>query len=369
VNRVLSRYLLVEMLRGFAAVLACLVGIYLASRSADYLADAAAGRLQHDVVLRLVALKLLTALQTLVPVCLYLGVFLTLSRLQRDNELAAMQAAGTGRGFLLGTVGRLALCIGIPLSLGALTIAPWAERRVNEIRTQAQQDSDITGIAAGRFRELSGGDRVIYVEQLSEDGRSMKDVFLHSQEPEGHSVLRARGAELVTDPATRTRWVEFNAGTRHESRNDGTQHAVTRFERYRVRMDRSAEDTGSAPTKATPTIDLLDDPRPLAQAELQWRIAPAFVTLSLCLFAVLMTGSARGGRRDLGLLIALMGYFVYSNLLGVARSLLKRGEISPWLGLWVVHALALAIILLIIASPRLMRAFRRARPPRGMRPA
>ena len=359
----LNRYLLIEMLRGFAAVLVCLIGIYITSRAADYLADAAAGKLQHDVVLSLVGLKLLTAMETLVPVCLYLGILLCLVRLQRDNELAAMHAAGLGQGWLVLRTTRLAMVTGALLTVSALVVSPWAERRVSDIRSQAEQESDITGIAPGRFRELSGGDRVIYVEQLSDDGTEMRDVFLHTDNRNSVSVLRARQARLALEAGTRSRWVEFLEGNQHELANDGENHAVTRFRNYRLRLDDGQSDAAPGSTKATPSWELLARSDPIAQAELQWRLAPFFVTPILCLFAVVILGGARNNRRDYSLVIALLGYFFYSNLIGVARSLLKRDQLSPWLGLWSVHVLMILLIALYWLWPRLpalsLKAMRR----------
>jgi lipopolysaccharide export system permease protein len=45
-------------------------------------------------------------------------------------------------------------------------------------------------------------------------------------------------------------------------------------------------------------------------------------------------------------------YFLYSNVLGYANALLKKGKLAPELGLWWVHALfaALAIILFVLRS-------------------
>jgi lipopolysaccharide export system permease protein len=51
----------------------------------------------------------------------------------------------------------------------AFLLAPWAEVSLQKLKTQARQDADITGIAAGQFKEFSKGDRIVYVESLSGD--------------------------------------------------------------------------------------------------------------------------------------------------------------------------------------------------------
>jgi lipopolysaccharide export system permease protein len=363
----LRRYLLTEMLRGFAAVFVCLVGVYLASRAAHYIGDAAAGRLQQDVLLELVWLQLVIALPTLTPACLYLGIFITLARLQRDQELIAMQAAGSGLRFLLGSSVRLGFVTGVALTVVAVAITPWAERRSQDIRAQAADATDVSTLIPGRFRELSGTDSVLYFRSAAREGGVLADVFLYTAEGDRFDVLRAREAEFITDAATRQRWVEFRDGTREEGTANDLAHETTRFARYRVRMDTGAREGGGDPTRTRSrgSLDLLHDGSPTAAAELQWRLAPLFVALNLSLLAVVVVGggSSRGRRRDLPVLIALLAYFLYNNVLGIARTMVRREQIPEWLGLWSVHLATLAVVLLVCAWPMLRhRLRRRARP-------
>jgi len=363
----LRRYLLTEMLRGFGAVFVCLVGVYLASRAAHYIGDAAAGRLPQDVVLELVWLQLVIALPTLTPACLYLGIFITLARLQRDNELIAMQAAGSGLRFLLGSSVQLGLVIGLGLFLVAVFITPWAERRSQDIRAQATEAADVSTLIPGRFRELPGTDRVLYFRTATRGGEVLSDVFLHSAEGERFDILRAREAEFIVDPQTHQRWVEFRDGTREEGTSGDLGHESTRFARYRVRLDSIAREGGGDPTrtKSRASLDLLREDSPTAAAELQWRVAPFFVALNLSLLAVLVVGGGggRGKRRDLPLLIALLAYFLYNNVLGIARTMVRREDLPEWIGLWSVHLLIFAVMVLVYAWPALRHRLRRVRMP------
>jgi lipopolysaccharide export system permease protein len=370
----LRRYLISEMLRGFGAVFLCLVAIYLASRAADYIGDAAAGRLQHDVVLKLVGLQLIVALPTLTPACLYLGIFITLARLQRDNELIAMQAAGSGRYFLMGSAARLGVAVGLPLVVVALAVTPWAERRTQDIRAQAAEASDVSTLVPGRFRELAGGDRVLYFETARREGEVLADVFLHRGEGVVFEVLRAEEAEFIVDPDTGLRWVEFRKGTREQGNLNDLGHETTRFASYRVRLDTITRSASGDPmrTKSRETFDLLGEGSPTANAEVQWRMAPVFVAVNLSLLAVLIVGggSSRGRRRDLPLLIALLAYFLYNNLLGIARTMVRREQMPEWTGLWSVHAATILLIALLYFWPALRHRLRRARLPlrlRGLR--
>jgi lipopolysaccharide export system permease protein len=88
-------------------------------------------------------------------------------------------------------------------------------------------------------------------------------------------------------------------------------------------------------------------------AELQWRLAMPITAVLLALIAVNLVhvGPQRG--RYTGLLSVVIVYFSYSNLLALGRTLIKRGEIPSGLGMWSVHALALAFLIALALWQRM----------------
>ena len=69
------------------------------------------------------------------------------------------------------------------------------------------------------------------------------------------------------------------------------------------------------------------------------------------------TSSPAAIGRYSGLLIAVLAYFTYSNVMGIARTLVKKGDVPPLFGMWWVHLLMLAIVAVMFAWP----AWRRKR--------
>ena len=47
----------------------------------------------------------------------------------------------------------------------------------------------------------------------------------------------------------------------------------------------------------------------------------------------------RGGR----VLLGILTYTIYANVLYMCRSWVAKGDLSPWLGMWWVHLLALIV--------------------------
>jgi lipopolysaccharide export system permease protein len=60
--------------------------------------------------------------------------------------------------------------------------------------------------------------------------------------------------------------------------------------------------------------------------------------LLLTLFALVFAYTQPRRGRYVSLFVAIVAYFLYSNLLGVGDAMLKRGRVPEDLGLWWVHA-------------------------------
>ena len=84
---VVDRYLLREFSLTLLAVIGLLWLIYIATRFARYLAQAAVGNLPSEVIFTLLGYSSLGALSLLLPIGAFLAVMLALGRMNTDNEL------------------------------------------------------------------------------------------------------------------------------------------------------------------------------------------------------------------------------------------------------------------------------------------
>ena len=98
---ILERYIHREILSKLGWIMAFLVLILTSDRFVDYLSDAAAGNLPNDLILRILLMKMLTMLPQLLPIALFLGVIIALSRLSMDRELMIVSGAGVRERFKL----------------------------------------------------------------------------------------------------------------------------------------------------------------------------------------------------------------------------------------------------------------------------
>ena len=91
---ILDRYILRAILQPTLIICTILVCIFASFMAARYWEDAANGLLSVGAVFTLIFLRVLIALEVLLPTTLYLSVVLALSNLHGKGEMLAMSASG-----------------------------------------------------------------------------------------------------------------------------------------------------------------------------------------------------------------------------------------------------------------------------------
>jgi len=330
--------------------------IYSSDKFVDYLTEAAAGKISGSLVFQLLWLKLISALPILLPVSIFLAVILTYSRLVSDNEMAILSASGMSKPEQLKIVSYLIVPVCVFVAGISFLVAPWAEVRLEELKTQARQEADITGIAAGQFKEFSKGDRVVYVESLSDDKTTMENIFLQIRQHGKLGVLTSDRAIFELDEESGNRYIKFEDGRRYVGQPGGLDYRITEYKTYAILVEANEAVLKAANrVEAIPTSILLFSDVASHKAELQWRASSILSCILLSLLAVLLSQLPIGEKRYVLIFISMLIYFIYSNLLGVSRSLLKHDEIPSIIGLWWVHALLITAMLVLYYLPQIKR--------------
>ncbi len=349
-DRYVARELATHALAGFVVVLA----IFLVTRLSTLLSDAAIGGLPGRVVVRLLTLRTVMALPSLLPAVLYVGVLLAINRLSRDREILAMTTAGVTPGRLERAVLGFALCAAVGIAVLSFVGRPWAAARFDQVRDQAIADSGLDDVTPGVFYELhSPSHEVVFAESRSVVDRSLlENVFVQRRSEEGITVFSARYAVEAQDAVSGSHVLILKEGVQYDLQPEGEKHTVTEFERLTMRRPVAPveEDLRQRSLSARALVAARN---PAALAELQWRIAMPVSAVLLCLLAVpLGRSDPRGGRAARVFLAAIL-YVTYRALLGTAKSWVADGLVPPAAGLWPVHG---ACLLTALGLGRAQRA-------------
>lgn len=360
---ILPRYFLREALKLSFAIIAGLFVVYISTRFATYLGEAAEGKLAPEHITRMVLLKMLVSMKDLLPLALYLGTFGAITRIQQNSEWTAMRAAGLTHQQLLKPVLLLAAVAATLVAIITLFAGPRVELNLQELEERSQNEATIAGVKAGRFRSFGDDKRIFYAESISPDERYLQKPFVRTGGAGEDDVMRAARARIETEQVSRDRFAVFEDGTSYAGRPGAADFVVTEFTRYAVRIEDQEQRDISGYVGFLFTTDLFGRKKPAYGIEFQWRLALPICTLLAPPLALLIGLSNRQGAWHLGLITAIAAYFAYTNVLGVGRAMLRKGAWPPLLGLWPVHlAFIVVLLLLFLWHRRLLR--RRRRTPR-----
>lgn len=346
---VIDRYLLRETLQTWAAVIAVLLLIVVTNTLVYMLGHVLEGRISGAALLPLFVTNMFSQiLLSMIPVSLYLALLLVFGRLYAESEMAALNACGIGLRQLYRPVVMVAL-IGAVLS-GALSIwiAPWAKQVEHDIELRLAAESELAGVAAGRFNRAAGDRVTLFAERRSGDG-SLVGVFVEARDgDEPPVVIRAERAYERADVNTGHRFLELLDGVRYSGRPGSAEFQVIEFERHGLRMPDVEIRQGRLGVEARSTRELMRSDRLGDIAQLQWRLSFPLGCIVLALMALPLARTTPRSGRFSRIWLALLVYVVYANLMLIARDAIGDGTVPPAVGMWWAHAVSLAAIAALI---------------------
>lgn len=360
---IISRYIVREIVVALLAVTGVLYVIYVSNRFIRLLADTEGVTLPADAVVQLLALKSLSNLVTLLPLALFFAVLIALGRMYKDNEIVALAACGVSSARVLRTVLWCAFAFAGVVAGISLYAGPWAEEKAYQLQDELKTTADTRGLTAGRFREIRDGKLVFYIEALSDGGRVMKNVFVETKSAQGiPNVLAAEQAYFQVNEESGDRYLVLENGHRYEGQPGDAQFKIIKFRRHGVLVEERALVSTARKTVAHPTPVLLARHDAADIAELQWRVSMPLATILLAALAVPLSRTTPRQGRYGKLIVAVVGYVAYMNLLVASRSWIEHGKVSPLIGVWWVHAL---LLLLVIGTMMRQLGVRWRRPALG----
>jgi lipopolysaccharide export system permease protein len=345
--RIIDRYLLRELTRSFVAVNAVLLLVTFGGVLTDVLSKIARGKLPAGLLLAQVGLRSLDALAIILPLGLFLTVLLAYGRLYRDSEVAVLAASGMRLREMLKPVLWLALPLLVALAGITFVASPRALALADKLVQDANRSLLVAGLEAGRFVDLPGGLGVIYIGRMSADGRTFERLFVQSENDGRLDIVTAAQGELYNDRGGRERYLRLQDGFRVEGTLDAPDFRAMRFGRNDIRLpEPEAEGPKRAETRHHTAV-LLASHKRADRAELHWRLAVPLSAVVLALLAFPLARSAPREPRFGKLIIAVLAYVVYVNLLALGRGWLADGSLPMTMGLWWVHGLGLATFALL----------------------
>ena len=150
---ILNRALTRETVQTCGAVALVLLSIFLVIRLVSVLRQAAEGVIPLDSVAQLLFLRLMTNVDIILPLVLYVSALMVLGRWSRDNEMAVINACGISPGQFIKPLMGLALIVSLMVAAFSLYLSPMSVRTIEAIQQEYESNAEITGLTPGVFTE------------------------------------------------------------------------------------------------------------------------------------------------------------------------------------------------------------------------
>ena len=293
-----------------------------------------------------------------VPVILVLSIFLaviiTISQLYKNSEAIVMNSIGLGDKAFLSVIKPLAIILFLFVLFLTAYAVPWAKQQKSAAEEETKNASEFSFITEGKFESFKNGDIVFYAsESTSIDVggvQNMEEIFIYASENGNPVIVLASDAKKYIDPKSKSIYLRLRDGVRYQGLPSSENINILNFDSYDLEIV-SGEVQKSIATfteiEEKTTLDLLKQGGLLAIAELQWRLSLPLSILILVVFAVYLGKTSPRGGKGINILIGIFVFMLYNNGLLVAKSSIENGLLSPIIGMWGIHLIAILFLILL----------------------
>ncbi|HLQ24536.1 MAG TPA: LPS export ABC transporter permease LptF [Acidiferrobacterales bacterium] len=312
------------------------VVLYVVISLVNLLAKAATGQLPVHIIFVLLGLQTVKNLSLILPLVIFIAILMTLGRWYRDSEMTVLAACGISLLHFLRPTWVVALWAAGMVALVSFYFAPLASSLTDKVKSENTGPYEF-GVAAGEFNRSRRGGSVFYVERVNKDA-TLENIFVSNEQLGKRGVLVAKSGYEFTNQKTGDRFLVLRDGTRYEGTPGHADYKILHYETYAVRIEPQIPVNPVAGLSELPTRQLFASDDRLLRAEWQWRLAKPISLFILATLALVFAYTDVHRGRFANLFTAILIYFIYANLLGVAQALIMQERIPVGLGLWWVHA-------------------------------
>jgi lipopolysaccharide export system permease protein len=352
-GRLAIKYMIFELLPVFVAGLAVFIFVLIMVQSfklSEYIIVHGA---QADLVFKLLGYMLIGSLPTLFPITLLFSVLFVYGRMSGDSEIVAFKALGLRPVHLL----LPAIIVGIVMTLLSLQVAfrlaPWGQRRLDELINVLSQTRPGAAIREGVFSQ-GFFDLVVYANKVESSTGKLHKIFIFDERDADAPVTIIAKEGLIENSNSingSKAYLKLMNGNMHKTSNefytkiDFESYKINLFNPHVIRAGSATPDQLNLQELRTAIHDPTTKPEDVINLELdlnrRWGLSVAclvFAVLGVSLGAVTNRRTARSG----SLVICISTIVIYWTLKVACESLARNAIVSPFVAALLVNLIFLA---------------------------
>lgn len=214
--RILSRYIIKEVLIFFGISLLTFTGLLLTLRMLKLTSLIVNRGVAFGQIATVFVAIIPTFLEIALPMATLLGVMLAFARLCGDSEIVVMKASGIGLARFLKPLGAFAITVGLIGLFVSSVLRPWGFDTLSNALFDIARSKSTSGLSEGVFNKL--GNITLYAEKIDYASGDLAQVIVDDKRDSSQrKVVLAKRGKIVADAGSQTISLLLADGVAHES--------------------------------------------------------------------------------------------------------------------------------------------------------
>ena len=334
-KNILSKSLNIEVFRSSIGVLLVFFLLVVGSRVVGYFEQAAEGNIDPGIILSVIALRFPDFITLLIPLSFFLGLLITIGRLNSEGEIHGYFSAGLSKFNLLKFLVPQAFIYFIITLVLSLYIAPYTKNLSKDLLVIDSFEEQIDAIQSDEIVSLDDGG-FLYV-QTADEGL-LKGVKLFQVDEDNSFIVISD--ELLTTEKDKTIELNLKNGSFYGGLFSETSKIISNFNNFNFEIDKNISQSNDLSLTKLFDYSLASD-----QATFQWNISIPITILILLLYGIYISSSKPREGKFSFMLPGMLIYVSYLSLLILGREFMSDNPGSIF-NLWFIHGLFILFLFL-----------------------
>ena len=342
-KNILSKSLNMEVFRSSIGVLLIFFLLVVGSRIVGYFEQAAEGNIDPGIILSVIALRFPDFITLLIPLSFFLGLLITIGRLNSEGEIHGYFSAGLSKFNLIKFLLPQAFIYFFITLVLSLYIAPYTKNLSKDLLVIDSFEEQIDAIQSDEIVSLDDGG-FLYV-QTADEGL-IKGVKLFQVDEDNSFIVISD--ELLTTEKDKTIELNLKNGSFYGGLFSESSKIISNFNNFNFEIDKNMSQSNDLSL-----TKLFDYSSASDQATFQWNISIPITILILLLYGIYISSSKpREGKFSFMLPVMLI-YVSYLSLLILGREFISDNPSSIF-NLWFIHGLFVLFLFLYVYREKII---------------
>ena len=334
-KNILSKSLNMEVFRSSIGVLLIFFLLVVGSRIVGYFEQAAEGNIDPGIILSVIVLRFPDFITLLIPLSFFLGLLITIGRLNSEGEIHGYFSAGLSKFNLIKFLLPQAFIYFFITLVLSLYIAPYTKNLSKDLLVIDSFEEQIDAIQSDEIVSLDDGG-FLYV-QTADEGL-IKGVKLFQVDEDNSFIVISD--ELLTTEKDKTIELNLKNGSFYGGLFSESSKIISNFNNFNFEIDKNMSQSNDLSL-----TKLFDYSSASDQATFQWNISIPITILILLLYGIYISSSKPREGKFSFMLPGMLIYVSYLSLLILGREFISDNPGSIF-NLWFIHGLFILFLFL-----------------------